>query len=166
MKKNPTTKILLLITAAMAVIAAGLAVMILLLQAAEPRSIDLGSGLSFEENTASWDDSSLAQNDDQSGIRIPGYGDLLFPADTDAVPLTLYNPKQNDCDFVFELYLNGSGTPFYTTGKIPPGQAVEEIRTGGLAAGAYTLNMKILTYDRETGAPLNNAVVRTKLTVV
>lgn len=166
MKKNQTTKILLILTSVMTAIAVGLAVVIILLQSAEPASISLNGGLSFEENTTSWDDSSMAQNDDQSGIRIPGYGDLLFPANTDLVPLTLYNPKENDCSFVFELYLNNSGTPFYSTGKIPPGQAVEEIRTGGLAAGEYVLRMKILTFDQETGAPLNNAVVKTKLTVV
>lgn len=165
MKKNKTTRLLIFFIAALAVIAAAIAAVIIFTQSGT-QTLSLHGGLEFEESASSWDDSAMSKDPAQPGIKVPGYGDLLFPADTDVVPLTLYNPKENNCNFVFELSLDNSDEPFFRTGLIPPGEAVTEIKTGGLAAGDYSLQMKILTYDTETGTPLNNAVVKTKLTVV
>ena len=127
-------------------------------------------GLSYnpDANAKPWSgDIQSLSADTQKGIKIPGYGDIYFPKDTDKVPLTLYNPRENDCLFVFELYLDDAEKPFYTTGSIKPGDAVTEISTGGgMDEGEYTLRIKVLAFDAETGASLNNAVVKTALKVI
>lgn len=127
-----------------------------------------GFSYSPDENAKSWSgDIQSPSADTQNGIKIPGYGDIYFPKDTDMVPMTLYNPTENDCLFVFELYLDNAEEPFYTTGSIEPGDAVTEISTdGGIDGGEYTLCIKILAFDAETGASLNNAIVKTALHVI
>ena len=121
-----------------------------------------------DENAKSWSGNIQSQSTDtQKGIKIPGYGDIYFPKNTDTVSMTLYNPQENDCLFVFELYLDDAEEPFYTTGSIEPGDAVTEINTdGGIDEGEYTLRIKILAFDAKTGASLNNAVVKTVLNVI
>ena len=127
-------------------------------------------GLSYspDENAKPWDGDIQSLNaDTQKGIKIPGYGDIYFPKNTDKVSMTLYNPRENDCLFVFELYLDDAEEPFYTTGSIEPGDAVTEIRTGGgIDACEHTLRIKVLAFNAETGASLNNAVVKTALKVI
>lgn len=121
-----------------------------------------------DENASPWSgDVRSADADDKAGIKIPGYGEICFPKDTDTVPMTLYNPRENKCLFVFELYLDDAEEPFCTTGTVSPGDAVTEISTGGgISAGEHSLRIKILAFDPETKAPLNNAVVKTELSVI
>ncbi len=127
-----------------------------------------GFSYSPDENAKPWSgDIQSLSADTQKGIKIPGYGDIYFPQNTDRVSLTLYNPRENDCLFVFELYLDDAEEPFYTTGSIEPGDAVTEISTGGkIAAGEHALRIKVLAFNAETGASLNNAVVKTALKVI
>ena len=121
-----------------------------------------------DENAKSWSGDMQSQSAaTQDGIKIPGYGDIYFPKNTDTVSMTLYNPQENDCLFVFELYLDDAEKAFYTTGSIEPGDAVTEIDTnGGIDEGEHTLRIKILAFDAKTGASLNNAVVKTVLNVI
>ena len=127
-----------------------------------------GFSYSPDENAKPWSgDVQSLSADTQKGIKIPGYGDIYFPKNTDMVPMTLYNPRENDCLFVFELYLDDAEEPFCTTGTVKPGDAVTEISTGGgIDEGEHTLLIKVLTFDAETETPLNNAVVKTALNVI
>lgn len=132
------------------------------------KSMSGGLRYSPDKNAKAWSGEIQSPSANaKNGIKIPGYGDLYFPKNTDVVPMTLYNPRENDCLFVFELYLDNAEEPFYTTGSIKPGDAVTEISTdGGIDGGEHTLRIKILAFDAETGTSLNNAIVKTALHVM
>ena len=102
-----------------------------------------------------------------SGIRIPGYGSIIFPSEKLIVPLTLYNPQVNACYFQFVLYLENESSPLFTSGYIKPGYTLESAELShALDTGVYTLRIQINTFDMDTLEPLNNAVVTASLTVV
>ena len=65
------------------------------------------------------------------------------------------------------LYLEGQEEePLYTSGTIEPGKAVRSISLSrALQSGSYSLKLHIMPYDRETEAPLNDAVVTAALIV-
>lgn len=121
-------------------------------------------GLSYlpDADAADWS-SGVSQT---SGIKIPGYGEIYFPSQTQDVSMTLYNPKENSCNFVFSLYINDAESPIYTSGAVAPGKAVTDFTLNQpLEEGSYALHIRIDTYDQTSGLPLNNAVLTTKLTV-
>lgn len=110
---------------------------------------------------------SAALTHTDNGIAIPGYGTIYFAEGETVVPLTLYNPKENDCLFKFEIYIDQSTEPIFTTDLIEPGKATEyaELKNG-LTAGEYTLKIKVCTYTADDLSPLNNAVVSATLKVI
>lgn len=121
------------------------------------------AGLSIDPDAQNW--SASIPGDTKNGIRVPGYGDIYFPANQKTVPITLYNPGENDCLFAFSLYINGQG-PCATTELIAPGTAVTQIELDdSLSAGEYDLEIKVDTFDGKSSIPMNNAVVETKLIV-
>ena len=80
--------------------------------------------------------------------------------------MTLYNPEENDCYFVFSLYLDEETEPLYTSDYVQPGMAIQEVTLSrGLEAGEYALYIKMETYDPETQTAGNGASVKTALTV-
>ena len=161
--ENKKRFVLLAVVLALIVVAATVAFAIF-----ENAGKTMPGGLNYDpdENAKPWS-GDIQSADEQKGIKIPGYGEIYFQKDTDVVPITLYNPRENDCLFVFELYIDDAEEPFCTTGSIKPGDAVTEISTGGgIAEGTYTLRIKVLAFDEQTGASLNNAVVKTVLNVV
>lgn len=121
-------------------------------------------GIVLDADAVSWEGPQAPP--DQEGIRIPGYGPLLFPAGEERVSLTLYNPEENDCYFVFSLYLDEETEPLYTSDYVQPGMAIQEVTLSrGLEAGEYALYIKMETYDPETQTAGNGALVKTALTV-
>ena len=121
------------------------------------------AGLSIDPDAQSWN--APISGDSKNGIRIPGYGDIYFPANQKTVPITLYNPGENDCLFVFSLYINGQG-PCAATELVAPGTAVTQIvLDNSLPAGEYDLEIKVDAFDKKSSTPMNNAVVETKLIV-
>ena len=119
-----------------------------------------------DPNASSWSPSAPLPEDGQDGIRIPGYGTLVFAAGQREVQMTLYNPEENSCIFVYSLYIEGEDEPLYTSGGIEPGKAVQEFKLDrALEAGEYLLEIHIDPYDAATGSTLNSAIVRAQLLV-
>lgn len=123
---------------------------------------------SLEESSVEWDDSGMQKGEDSSqGIKIPGYGKIYFPSSEKQVEMTLYNPKENTCYFVFELYIDDEEIPIYASEYIEPGKALTAISLKReLTQGTYNMQIKISTYDTATEAPLNGAVLKTILEVI
>ena len=124
-------------------------------------------GLVLDADAHEWEPSQPIVSDEQQGIKIPGYGTIIFPAGEENVALTLYNPKENACVFQFSLYIDDEETPIYTSDAIEPGKAVQEITLNrALQTGEYVLKIQIDPYDPQSGAKHNNAVVTAKLQVI
>lgn len=123
-------------------------------------------GMILDENAEQYDPEASLETDG-NGIAIPGYGVIYFPENETDVQITLYNPEQNTCLFQFELYIDDESQPIASTDLVEPGKAVSEVTLSrALEAGTYTLSIKVLTYAVDTFAPLNNAMVRTQLSVL
>lgn len=120
-----------------------------------------------DDSITEWDGKNLiAYASENPGIKIPGYSHLYFPADTQKVPITLWNPEDNDCLFLFTLYLEEENEPLYTSEFLEPDQAFEEITLNHpLPSGEYTLMIEISPYTMDKTTPLNRAQVSTELTV-
>ena len=65
------------------------------------------SGLQLDSNASAWEPTTSIQTTEEQGIQIPGYGTIYFAAGEKDVPITLYNPEENTCNFVFELSIEG-----------------------------------------------------------
>ena len=99
-------------------------------------------------------------------IAIPGYSEIVLPADTRNVQLVLLNPKGNPCNFRFTLILKDSGDVIYTSGLVPPGQAITELKLKrALDTGTYPMVIQIETFSISNNAPMNGANVETTLSV-
>lgn len=125
------------------------------------------SAIPVEQNAKPWSFSQTAVSDDKEGTKIPGYSNILFPSGEKNVPITLYNPKENDSIFVYTIFLDGEDEPIYTSKGIEPGKAIENITLSKpLESGNYTLKIHIAPYDIKSNTMLNNAVVTANLTVI
>ncbi len=108
--------------------------------------------------------SSTAPSADQ--IALPGYSDIVFPADRRDVQIVLPNPEGNSCYFVFSLVLNDNQEELYRSGLIPPGMAVTNIRLSRpLDVGVYDMRICIEPLSLDEQTPLNGGVYETVLTV-
>lgn len=101
---------------------------------------------------------------ESSGIQIPGYPSITIEADTQDVAVALLNPEGNPCYFTFELVLADTDEVLYTSGLVPPGQAIYNISLSRpLAAGEYDAVIRISTTSLEDGSAMNGANVETVL---
>lgn len=99
-------------------------------------------------------------------ISIPGYADMVFPANTQKVRVALVNPKENDCYFVFSFLLWKNGEELYRSGMIPPGMAVtEQTLSRGLSAGEYLLILRVQSYSLSDKKAMNSVDMEVILTV-
>ena len=152
-----------MVLAALILIAAILLCMFCLFPMAAPSATDPV----LETEAQDWDASAMAPASPVPGIQIPGYDTVYFPEGADEVPMTLYNPQDNPCYFVFTLFADGAEEPLYTSDYIEPGKAVTQIQLSQrLAAGEHSLTIHIDTYALDTVEPLNNAEVQALLMVV
>lgn len=125
---------------------------------------ETSEGMIYDSNAVDWDD-TVTDEEVSDGIAIPGYASIYFPKGETEIQMTLPNPEENTCLFKYELYINDESEPIASTDLIEPGKAVETITlTEALSEGNYKLQIKILTYT-EDFVPLNNALVKTDLTV-
>ena len=105
-------------------------------------------------------------NPQAESIAIPGYPKIYAVAGETKMDVVLGNPEGNPCFFVYELVLEDGGETLYTSGQIPPGEAVPNITLSrALDAGEYPAVLKISTYHVETQAAMNGANVKTTLVV-
>ena len=127
------------------------------------------SGIVIEANASGWNpelpDLSGAQS---SGIKIPGYGDITVPADTNTWKITLANPQDNNCYFKYSITIGDDETPIYESDYIEPGKAISEFQVDkALDEGDYTIYMNISTYSMDgKNTRLNGASVKADLHVV
>ncbi len=106
-----------------------------------------------------------SENGSSDQIVIPGYGEILLDADTRDVMLILPNPSGNPCYFRFSILLKESGEVIYTSGLVPPGKAIGELRLKrALSEGNYPATIQIETFSLdESHTPMNGANVETVL---
>lgn len=105
-------------------------------------------------------------NGSSDSIAIPGYADVVWKANTKNVQMVLLNPQGNPCYFRFTLILKESGEVLYTSGLVPPGQAVTDLRLSrALEKGNYNLLISIETFSLNDRSAMNGANVETGLTV-
>ena len=127
-----------------------------------------GKGIVLEEGAEDWDGEMKDMSEGQTGIKIPGYGEITVPAGETTWKITLANPEENTCYFKYTVTIDDSETPIYESDLIEPGKAVREFDvTEPLEAGDYEIHLNISTYamDEEL-TPLNGAVVKAVLHVV
>ena len=127
-----------------------------------------GKGIVLEEGAEDWDGEMKDMSEGQTGIKIPGYGEITVPAGETTWKITLANPEENTCYFKYTVTIDDSETPLYESDLIEPGKAVREFEvTEPLEAGDYEIHLNISTYamDEEL-TPLNGAVVKAVLHVV
>lgn len=97
---------------------------------------------------------------DADGIILPGYPDLILPANARRVGLLLPNPSENPCHFRFTITLVETGEVLYQSGLIPPGMAVKEITLSrALKAGNYKAEIRIDTTSVTDGTPMNGGTM-------
>lgn len=103
----------------------------------------------------------------QPGIKIPGYASISIPANEQDVRISLLNPEENPCYFIFELVLDDTGETLYTSKLVEPGKAIQEqTLSRTLDAGEYGATIKISTFSLKDQAQMNGANVKTKLLVL
>ncbi len=127
-----------------------------------------GKGIVLEEGAEDWDGEMKDMSEGQTGIKIPGYGEITVPTGETTWKITLANPEENTCYFKYTVTIDDSETPIYESDLIEPGKAVREFEvTEPLEAGDYEIHLNISTYamDEEL-TPLNGAVVKAVLHVV
>ncbi|OUN34337.1 hypothetical protein [Lachnoclostridium sp. An76] len=127
-----------------------------------------GKGIVLEEGAEDWDGEMKDMSEGQTGIKIPGYGEITVPAGETTWKITLANPEENTCYFKYTVTIDDSENPIYESDLIEPGKAVREFDvTEPLEAGDYEIHLNISTYamDEEL-TPLNGAVVKAVLHVV
>ena len=127
-----------------------------------------GKGIGLEEGGGDWDGEMEDMSEGQTGIKIPGYGEITVPTGETTWKITLANPEENTCYFKYTVTIDDSETPIYESDLIEPGKAVREFEvTEPLEAGDYEIHLNISTYamDEEL-TPLNGAVVKAVLHVV
>ena len=127
-----------------------------------------GKGIVLEEGAEDWDGEMKDMSEVQTGIKIPGYGEITVPTGETTWKITLANPEENTCYFKYTVTIDDSETPIYESDLIEPGKAVREFEvTEPLEAGDYEIHLNISTYamDEEL-TPLNGAVVKAVLHVV
>ncbi|MBO7274166.1 MAG: hypothetical protein J6V22_04860, partial [Clostridia bacterium] len=115
-----------------------------------------GDGFSGSPVDYDWElQSGSATNDNQ--IVLPGYDDLLFPANETKIEMILPNHKSNPCYFRYTLMLKDTGEILYQTPLIAPGQAMLEIELlRELSKGDYQLIIAIDCISLTDGrTPLN-----------
>lgn len=101
----------------------------------------------------------------ESGISVPMFDKVIFPADDQSVQMVLLNPEGNPCYFRYTLTLSDSGEVLYQSGLIPPGMAVTDLELQrSLPMGEYSLDISVETFSLdEERAAMNGTRTTVKL---
>ncbi len=106
----------------------------------------------------------------ETGVAIPGYGELSISANTQNIDLIFLNPSSNGESektyyLTFELILKDTGESLWKSGKVRPGYSVnQEVLKRALSAGTYDVIIKTQPYTAD-GATANSANMETTLVV-
>ena len=122
--------------------------------------------LDIDPNAGNWDGKMPEDKSDNQevGIKIPGYPSITIAKDTENVTMALLNPEGNPCYFKFEIVLKDSGETIFESKYVPPGDAITDVTlTRPLAEGEYNATIMITTIALDQETPLNGANVETVL---
>ena len=118
----------------------------------QQKSVNNSNGVVVDQNASDWDkdlDNLSGQQD--SGIKMPGYGELSVGAGDKTWKITLANPKDNDCYFKYSITIGDDETPIYESDYIEPGKAISEFQVDkALDEGDYTIYMNISRSEEHT----------------
>lgn len=106
---------------------------------------------------------------DSSQILFPGYGDITIAHNDNSIKMLLYNPKENNVNFVFRIFLESKGEmkSLIHTGIVSPGKAINDIPVNiDLNPGEYKMSVFIDTSDlKDSNVKYTGTCVKTKLIV-
>ncbi len=123
--------------------------------------------IDIDENAGKWNGNlpkDKNENNQEEGIKIPGYPSITIPADEKNVTMALLNPEGNPCYFKFAIVLDDSGEVLYESKHVPPGDAITEVELSkALPAGEYNATIQITTLSLDGMSQLNGANVETVL---
>ena len=127
-----------------------------------------GKGIVLEEGAEDWDGEMKDMSEGQTGIKIPGYGEITVPTGETTWKITLANPEENTCYFKYTVTIDDSETPIYESDLIEPGKAVREFEvTEPLEAGDYEIHLNISAFTMDDSlTDLNGADVKAVLHVI
>ncbi len=109
---------------------------------------------------------SLSAESEVPSIKVPYYSTLRYNSQTDTLKVTLPNPKENSCYFVYTFTLPELGIELGSTNMIEPAMAVEQIAVDAeVPTGEHKLDILVSTYSLDDMSPLNGAVINTSLVV-
>ncbi len=125
------------------------------------------NGIVYDSMASHYDETVPDKSGDNSGIKVPGYSDVIIPKDSTSIPITLLNPDGNPCNFKFTLSVLETGQTLCSTEYVKPGDAIKVVKLDDtLEKGSYTLVINIATASLDTGTQMNGAQVKTGLKVV
>lgn len=149
------------------VLAAALSVCLALYLYKRSDDDSISSGIKYNyDHIEQWNDGETGKSG-FDGIRIPGFGRLYFQSGTENVQMTLANPYNNECYFIYTINLDApDGELLYTSSEVYPGTALRSITLSHpLQSGEYILYIYITSYDTVSGDQLNTALMKAPLTV-
>ncbi len=122
-----------------------------------------------DPNASDWNGALTGEDYDtelSGGIRIPSFSSFTIPKNEETVSITLMNPADNPCYFTFYIVLQDTGEVLYTSGLVPPGQAITSVTLNRtLKAGEYNAIIQIAATSLEDGSAMGGANVKTVLIV-
>jgi len=97
----------------------------------------------------------------ENTIAIPGFDKLVFVANQTEKQVNFYNPEENECLFLMELFVDG--TSFWKSGYVEPGKGYYTITLSRpLQAGDYDASLNVKCFQTD-GTALNSANVTFEL---
>ena len=164
-KKN--NKLLLVVITCAAVISA--VVLVSVLSHIDRTAENAGIGLTFDPNSGIYTpEIKDADEDEHSGIAIPGWDHIEIEADKTDVKVNLINPEDNADKYYmkFTIYLDGESEPLAETGLVRGGESALKLHlTHPLSAGEYPATVHVQPYRVQNSTPTNNADVELMLIV-
>ncbi len=112
-------------------------------------------------------DDDKEKKDEIPQIQVAGFSSWHIPSgQTENIPVSLSNPKDNPCYFSFEIRLKDTNEVLYTSNMVAPGNEIKRININKpLNSGEYTALVHISTNELETGTEMNDASFEVNLTV-
>lgn len=164
-KKIDKTKIIIGVLILAVIVMAMVVVYLICFSGGQQQSMTNDQGLSLAENAENWDKSLEDLGNETTGIKIPGYGEIIISHNAKSANITLANPEGNPCYFEYTLKVGDS--VLYKSDLIEPGKAIKEISLENVPdVGTYDLIFQINTYSLdESLSPMNGAEVKTTLVV-
>lgn len=133
-------------------------------KAEAPQSTAPAAALDIDPNAGNWDGKLPKDEEEEVGIKIPGYPSITIAKESEHVRMALVNPEGNPCYFKFVIVLNDTGEQIFESKYVAPGDAITDVAlTRPLEEGEYNATIQITTIALDQVTPLNGANVETVL---